>query len=145
MTGSAPLLQESINDDISELYNLATNDEQPRQFNLSDQNCNYRELHTRFFITNPKSTLLLQQADRVLVLGSIPVKECETHFISHKMKQRRRDTMISVGQERRQLAVNALEAKIKKRTKGIGCLVSELEKRTKSYAQFTDHSQNLLH
>ena len=70
-----------------------------------------------------------------MVLGEIPVKSCESFLLMHRMKKRNNNGL-SVRQERRQLAIEALELKLKRRDKNLGELQKELFQRTQKYTSF---------
>jgi len=83
-------------------------------------------------VLNPPSGMVLQPNDKVLVIGSIPVKGMESFLLLHRMKKKDQNAL-SIRQERRQMAIEALQAKLAKRDRNLVELQKELLIRTSKY------------
>eukprot|EP00347_Sterkiella_histriomuscorum_P016353 403353514 len=111
--------------------------------NLSDFKCNFTTLHTEQLILNPPADFQLSLDDKVLVIGQIPVKSCESFLLMHRMKKRNQNGL-DLRKERRQLAIEALELKLKRRERNLNELQKELYNRTHKYAQFSEYNKERI-
>ena len=118
-------------------------DEEKFTTNLSDFKCNMNLLHTKQLMINPHEDMVLKPNDHVLLIGSIPLKECENYLLMNRMKKHNL-TDRTIRQERAKLTIEALQAKINRRERNLRELEKELHKRTNKYADFSEHHPVLV-